>query len=627
MKRLKCFIVTFMFLMTLGGGALSVQAAVAVNETEQTSIDYMSYDTNLSYGVNYVLDSTNGNRLEIPEGANAVYQLSVSRAGWYKLMTYNGKWADNTERALIGNVTTVSGAVTPFAVQTNNLSAFYRYTIGRFYLETGVNLLTFTGTATSGTMLSNPIFVKCVDLNIPINGVTTIEVIDYWQSNITNYFTEDAHANDPGSYGGETVAVGSVLAESTGTERTLTYHLNAAVDGDYILKLYTAFPISDDSAIGKQKKATVTVSEENGILSGPFSYTGDTIQSNDWFNCSEIELEPFHMAAGSRNITISVLSGNQNQYVALYAFRLERVKRTGIASVVLTDEIGEELHTFAGIQELNATVTVIDLEKYTSPISSILALYDNTGKLLRSSVQSMEICEGVATANNTISTEGLGDKLKTCQARIYIWNNLTNLQPIATSVCNVKTIREGDFYTVDYVPEGLLNATTVRKENFVLYDITAQEVLDITEVYYVPTDNVVTLKLTDGEKVSGLCEIRPQAGLLLCNGSVATRTYSSYATPENNCELNIMTLQSVELYSGSERVRSPYGSENLRAVLTVTNAGAVRETVNIAVLCNHALLTEVKDVTIEADETKQISVTLPEREYRQQDVIVAKLKK
>lgn len=269
------------------------------NQTE-LEIGAKDYDVSLSSaGLLEEYDYLDNKIVTVKAGQHITFNVNAEKAGYHKLLLYGKNISQAKAKITVSGASGIAGVGVTY-------DSDKRHTIGRYDLKEGENKITLS--VTSGGVVIKSIVVKNVMHNVKANGVTLIQMNDYYTSNITlgdqentqwHYECEDA----------PTIVRGPLVALTN--QVTATYKMNVEESGNYKMKIYHA----------GAPKILFTVSEGDSVLGEVASPT----RSSDAFSCTETVIENITLLKGDKTLSVKMApQATGNKFI--YYYTLEKME-------------------------------------------------------------------------------------------------------------------------------------------------------------------------------------------------------------------------------------------------------------------------------------------------------------
>jgi hypothetical protein len=305
----------------------------AIHETLETVLSADAWD-DVADGV--VLGSP------IIDGQWVSYNISVTKGGYYKFLFYGKVNAAATLSLYANEMQMVQKKL---AVTANN----ERRTFGRYYFSAGTHILKMlveTGSVTLGSIV-----VKSVEHAVTAQGEVFIAANDYYTTNLTTLYQEDAQWNYTSSNTGYTVK-GPIVGSEQSKMRSLSYRLNVERAGVHRLKVFVARTVSSADFVLESDGHTLA----QAFMPEPEQHSSATI-------CEEAVFNTFNLPEGEQIIQIKGRSNEKGSNMFIYYFLLERVEDLKPTLQISTSEESiiearDYVYPSGGIAYTDNTITV-----------------------------------------------------------------------------------------------------------------------------------------------------------------------------------------------------------------------------------------------------------------------------
>ena len=136
-----------------------------------------------------------------------------------------------------------------------------------------------------------------------------------------------------------------------------------------------------------------------------------------------------------------------------------------------------------------------------------------------------------------------------------------------------------------------MRPSTVTANNFAVTDSTTGQELEISEVLYKPGAKQVVLTVEPMVLFGLGCTTTRKEGLMYLSGTSAAKdAEAGQIVSQNRCEVDGVSVQSIELYKGGVAVITPTAGLIMNAKVTVANATGTAQTKTITLYHNDTLI-------------------------------------
>lgn len=211
----------------------------------------------------------------------------------------------------------------------------------------------------------------------------------------------------------------------------------------------------------------------------------------------------------------------------------------------------------------------------------MLAVYNSDGAL----VKSAKLNATRSDANSSvIQIEGSIDGIEAGtinDAKLLIWNTPLDIKPLfAANTFSLVKERNIEKYKMTIPLADNLKPSSVKSENFRVYDTNTGDEIEITDTIYIPQTREVVLTLKPEGVLSSMCNIELSAEVSYIDGTSAETTYISEVMRNRLCGIFDVSVQEIGVYQDGSLTLTPDMTRAFTVKIRVVNttySDAVRE--------------------------------------------------
>ena len=170
-----------------------------------------------------------------------------------------------------------------------------------------------------------------------------------------------------------------------------------------------------------------------------------------------------------------------------------------------------------------------------------------------------------------------------------------------------------------------MRPSTATVDNFAVTDSATGTELAISEVLYKPGTKQVVLTVEPMVLFGLNCTTTKKEGLMYLSGtSAAEEAKEGVIVSKAWCEVDGVSVQSIELYKSGVAVIAPTAGSTMRAIVTVANATGTAQTKTVSLYQNDTLIEgATAEVTVPANSTKTATIEFTVSAWNNGDVLSA----